>query len=86
MSGIASYHAESGDAGVAARLLGWVDEQGSRLGSPRDADVVALEERLGADLGRERFASEVAAGAALGRQDAIALALGVTEPPREPGG
>jgi tetratricopeptide (TPR) repeat protein len=76
MWGIATYQAEEGDAITAARLLGWINERRSRLGAPSDADDIALGESLRDKLGSERLASELAAGAALAREDAIGLALG----------
>ena len=79
MWGIASCQAEAGDADTAARLLGWVDDRLSRLGAPRDAVDLAFEESLRDRLGPERLASEFAAGAALARDEAIGLALGVGE-------
>ena len=74
MWGIAYYEAEAGDATVAARLCGWIDEQFAGLGAPRDAEDMELEERLRERLGPERFAAELATGAAFARGDALALA------------
>jgi len=76
MWGIAVCQADAGDAVTAARLLGWVHERLSRLGAPSDADDLAFEEGLRDRLGSERLASELAAGAALAREEAINLALG----------
>jgi predicted ATPase/class 3 adenylate cyclase len=76
MWGIAAYEAEAGDVVTAARLLGCINEELSRLGGPGDDDHDTLEERLRDTLGAERLASELAAGAALSRKDAIDLALG----------
>jgi predicted ATPase len=76
MSGFASCEAEAGNAVTAARLLGWVKEQESRLGAPGEAGSIELEESLRDGLGPERLALELAAGAVLARADAIDLALG----------
>ena len=73
--GLVSYEAEAGDALTAARLLGWVNERRSHLGAPTDADDIAVEDSLRDRLGPERLASELAAGAALAREEAIDLAL-----------
>ena len=75
LSGFASCEAEAGNAVTATRLLGWVKEQESRLGSPSEARTIELEESLRDRLGPERLALELAAGAALAREDAINLAL-----------
>jgi predicted ATPase/class 3 adenylate cyclase/Tfp pilus assembly protein PilF len=82
--GIAELDAESGDAAVAARLFGLVDELSSRLGVAKEY-VGAVRRRqtlarLEAALGPDRLASEQAAGAALSLEDAIELALGRREP------
>jgi hypothetical protein len=82
MWGIAFCQAEEGDAVTAARLLGWAHDRLSRLGAPMDADDLEFEERLRDQLGSERLASELAAGAALGRDEAIDLALGRSDPAR----
>ena len=74
--GLASDEAEAGDAVTAARLLGWMTERKARLGAPSDADDARLEESVRDRLGSDRLASELAAGAALAREDAIDLALG----------
>ena len=76
MWGIAVCQADAGDAVTPARLLGWVHERLSRLCAPSDADDLAFEEGLRDRLGSERLASELAAGAALAREEAINLALG----------
>ena len=80
LAAIAFYEVEAGDAIVAARLWGWIDERWARLGAPKDAEDLRLEERLRDMLGPDRFAAELAAGAALARDDALALAQ------REPAG
>jgi predicted ATPase len=78
--GLASYEADSGDAVIGARLLGWVIERQSGLGGTDwwvEPDVeVSLRDRLGP----ERLTSELAAGAQLERDDAIALALAQGDP------
>lgn len=78
--GIASYEAEAGDALAAARLLGRAKELQSDLRAGRDDLAEEVERRtlarLHDALGRERLASELAAGAALSLEDAIDLALG----------
>lgn len=74
--GIATHRAEAGDAVTAARLLGHMTERMSWLGLPSDAEYIGLGESLRDKLGPERLASELAAGAALPRGDAIDLALG----------
>src|SRR5262249_48109330 len=76
--GIAACEAEAGDAVTAAQLCGWIEKQRARLGAPRTAYEVGLEEMLRDRLGPERLESEHAAGAALAREDAIDLALGPT--------
>lgn len=76
MWGIASCQAEAGEIVTAARLLGWIAEGKARLGVPDDADDLALEEAVRERLGPEQFASGLAAGATLGREGAIDLALG----------
>ena len=73
--GLASYEAVAGDVVIAARLVGWVNEQIARLGASADPDDIALEESLRDRLGPERLSSELAAGAALTREEAIDLAL-----------
>ncbi len=78
--GIASCQAEAGETVTAARLLGWIAEGKARLGVPGDADDLALEEAVRERLGAERFASELAAGSALGRDGGIDLALGRSGP------
>ena len=60
---------------VGSGLLGWVNERRSHLGAPTDADDIAVEDSLRDRLGPERLASELAAGAALAREEAIDLAL-----------
>ena len=72
--GLASYEAVAGDVVIAARLVGWVNEQIARLGASADVDDIALEESLRDRLGAERLSSELAPGAALTREDAIDLA------------
>jgi predicted ATPase len=76
ISGLASCEADAGNDVIAARLLGWVKEQESRLGSPSEERTIELEESLRDTLGAEPLATELAAGAALAREDAIDLALG----------
>jgi hypothetical protein len=76
MWGIAAYEGEGGDAVAAARLLGCINEERTRLGTDGDADHIMLEERLRDSLGTERLASELAVGAALALGEAIDLALG----------
>ena len=73
--GLASLEAVAGDGVVAARLVGWVNEQIARLGASGGADDVVLEESLQDRLGPERFSAELAAGAALTREEAIDLAV-----------
>ena len=81
ISGIVACLAESGQAATAARLLSSVNEQFVRLGAPNDdVDDAALEESLRERLGLELFAAELAAGAALGREATIDLALGRSYP------
>ncbi len=80
MWGLASYEATAGDVVIAARLVGWVNEQFARLGASADRDDIALEESLRDRLGYERLSSELAAGAALTREDAIDLAVRVSDP------
>ncbi len=75
MWGLASLEAVAGDGVVAARLVGWVNEQIARLGASGGADDVVLEESLQDRLGPERFSAELAAGAALTREEAIDLAV-----------
>jgi predicted ATPase len=79
--GLASYEAVAGDVVIAARLIGWVNEQIARLGGA-DPDDIALEESLRDRLGPERLSSELAAGAALTREDAIDLAVRPGDPAR----
>ena len=75
--GIAAHRAEEGDAVTAARLLGHMNERMSRLGAPeRRGRHRASVKAFASTLGPERLASELAAGAALARGDAIDLALG----------
>ncbi|HWQ00875.1 MAG TPA: tetratricopeptide repeat protein, partial [Gaiellaceae bacterium] len=78
--GIALIEAEVGDAIAAARLLGRIREEASRLGAASDDYVPGDEERtiarLRDALGPERLASEIAAGAAMSIEEAIDLALG----------
>ena len=76
MWGIASCQADAGDTVTAARLLGWITEGRARLGVSGDEYDLALEETVREALGQERFTSELVAGAALGREGAIDLALG----------
>jgi hypothetical protein len=76
ISGLASCEADAGNDVIAARLLGWVKEQESRLGSPSEERTIELEESLRDTLGAEPLATALAAGAALAREDAIDLALG----------
>jgi predicted ATPase/Tfp pilus assembly protein PilF len=76
IAGFASCEADAGNAVAAARLLGWVNELQSRLGSPSEAGTIKLEESLRDTLGAEPLAMELAAGAALAREDAIDLTLG----------
>jgi predicted ATPase len=76
VSGLASLEAETGDAVTAACLVGWMSARRSKLGAPSDADDIALEESLRDRLGPDRFASELAAGAALALEDVVDLALG----------
>jgi len=71
----------AGDVVIAARLIGWVNEQIARLGGA-DPDDIALEESLRDRLGPERLSSELAAGAALTREDAIDLAVRPGDPAR----
>jgi hypothetical protein len=78
--GLASYEAVAGDVVVAARLVGWVNEQFARLGASADTDDIALEESLRDRLGRERLSSELTVGAALTREDAIDLAVRTSDP------
>jgi tetratricopeptide (TPR) repeat protein len=78
--GLASYEAVVGDVVIAARLVGWVNEQIARLGASADTDDIALEESLRGRLGPERLSSELAAGAALTREDAIDLAVRGSDP------
>jgi hypothetical protein len=52
-----------------------VSERWARLDAPEDVEDIELEERLRDTLGAERFALELAAGAALTREAAIELAL-----------
>jgi predicted ATPase len=73
--GLASLEAVAGDDVVAARLVGWVNEQIARLGATGGADDVVLEESLQDRLGPERFSAELAAGAGLTREEAIDLAV-----------
>jgi predicted ATPase len=73
--GLASLEAVAGDDVVAARLVGWVNEQIARLGASGGADDVVLEESLQDRLGPERFSAELAAGAGLTREEAIDLAV-----------
>jgi predicted ATPase len=73
--GLASLEAVAGDDVVAARLVGWVNEQIARLGASSGADDVVLEESLQDRLGPERFSAELAAGAGLTREEAIDLAV-----------
>ena len=77
--GIAELETETGDALVGARLLGRTKALASRLGAGDEHDGIALERRtlatLETELGPERLASELAAGAALSLEDAISLAL-----------
>jgi hypothetical protein len=80
ISGIVAYLAESGQAATAVRLLGSLNEQFARLGAPNDEIDAALEDGLRERLGAELFASELAAGAALGREATIDLALGRNDP------
>jgi tetratricopeptide (TPR) repeat protein len=81
ISGIVACLAESGQAATAARLLSSVNEQFVRLGAPNDdVDDAALEESLRERLGPELFGAELAAGAALGREATIDLALGRSDP------
>ena len=75
MWGLASYEAEAGDVVIAARLVGWVNGQMARLGMSADPDAIAFEAGLRDTLAPERLSSELAAGAALTREDAIDLAL-----------
>jgi tetratricopeptide (TPR) repeat protein len=75
MWGLASYEAEAGDVVIAARLVGWVNGQMARLGMSADPDATAFEAGLRDTLAPERLSSELAAGAALTREDAIDLAL-----------
>src|SRR5262249_47233105 len=76
--GVASCEA---DAAAAARLPGWMKDRQASLGGKAGAgDNATLEEqtlaRLRDTLGPERLASELAAGAALSRAEALDLALG----------
>src|SRR5205823_11203800 len=80
MWGIASYQAEAGDALTSARLVGSVNERRARLGAPKDAEDIELEDSLRDRLGPARFESELAAGAALTREAAIDLSLGQGDP------
>ena len=73
--GLASLEAVAGDDVVAARLVGWVNEQIARLGATGGAEDVVLEESLQDRLGPERFSAELAAGAGLTREEAIDLAV-----------
>lgn len=73
--GLASLEALVGDVVIAARLVGWVNEQIARLGASFGPDDIALDQGLRDELGPERLSSELAAGAALSREDAIDLAL-----------
>jgi predicted ATPase len=73
--GLASLEAVAGDDVVAARLVGWVNEQIARLGATGGADDVVLEESLQDRLGPKRFSAELAAGAGLTREEAIDLAV-----------
>jgi len=73
--GLASLEAVAGDDVVAARLVGWVNEQIARLGASGGADDVVLEESLQDRLGPKRFSAELAAGAGLTREEAIDLAV-----------
>jgi predicted ATPase len=74
--GLASYEAVAGDVVIAAQLVGWLNGQMARLGMSADQGDIALEEGLRDRLGPERLSSELVAGAALKREDAIDLALG----------
>ncbi len=78
--GLASCEAVAGDVVIAAQLVGWVNEQFARLGASADSDDIELVESLRGRLGPERLSSELAAGAALTRQDAIDLAVGQSDP------
>jgi predicted ATPase len=73
--GLASLEAVAGENVVAARLVGWVNEQIARLGATGGADDVVLEESLQDRLGPKRFSAELAAGAGLTREEAIDLAV-----------
>jgi predicted ATPase/class 3 adenylate cyclase len=78
--GLASYEADSGDAVIGARLLGWVIERHTDLGGSEWRDELDVETSLRDRLGPERLTSELAAGAQLERDDAIALALAQGDP------
>jgi predicted ATPase len=75
VSGLASLDALAGDAVIGARLVGWVNERTARLGMAFGPEDIELEDGLRDKLGPERLSSELATGAALTREEAIALAL-----------
>ena len=56
--------------------MGWVNEQAARLGAAFGPEDIVVEEGLRDRLGPERLLPELAAGAALTREDAIGLAFG----------
>jgi predicted ATPase len=82
LAGIAACEAAIGDAGAAARLLGWVREHWRRLGAADDdeADVYDLLARLRETLEPDRLDAELSAGAALSREEAINLGRGSSDP------
>jgi tetratricopeptide (TPR) repeat protein len=77
--GIALCASASGDAVVAARLIGQTEQLNSSFGATHFMDeewYVQEREALREGLGEDRLEAELAAGAALTLEDAIDLALG----------
>ena len=86
LTGIALCEAEAGNVVDAARLVGRRDALVSRVGlaAADDGERERTYAMIAAALGPDRLAAELAIGAALSPEEALALALGCADSVERP--